>query len=1156
MNEKTQKMNYEMLNKVVQSRLDRRLLEVERELKRNREEKGSLFHLESNYPTVDRHHHHLQYEPQIEENQTKKIQLTHQSSTNLRECAKTIRENVMQYRDELMRTDVISTPRDEDFLLFVNRRQIDSLQAENEYLLQHQNILSRSTALNEMICFKNELEKSERQREQLSDRLETLTKTCDQKEKLLSKTSLELKEVNENCDTFERQNHKLQHDLTLALERLEQMSEQAEHFAQESMNSQKLLADSEQKREEYQIQSQESTKQWKARVQKLEKDIERYKLDSIHLAEKNEQLIKEIDNQKLQCVDLREQIMKFETDLNDSNISYNQLEEQYKRRETDVIQLQGICSSQQDEVGTLKGTVNELSSQISIQRQQLLQLDREQQDSQQRLQEQIDHRNHTDLKLKHYEKEIETANATRSQLQQQIHELESERKNFLQRIKELQFDKDLLSDEKVRLLSIETDYQQIKVQFFDEKLRVNTLQRYENEQRKEIERLQDKSNKFEDETIQKQHLIETLSREIQDKCRLITEIESKINKLVVEMNNQKNQMIKKDDDYQHSLQMIYNDIVHCTESLSINSSQPFRIEHAITPRDDMEVWTSKLKAHLAWMKQELEIHQDQERKLRQDLNNTLLDCEADRVYFASELAKREVLINKLTVDDYQRKSNEYIRSDLDIEYNKHRILAEDEREHIDDRYRQFRTLIDSVKHELQTAKIKLYFYMAVKPAAVKTFQTRPERRRGITDRPIRFRTFLQNTIYDVLRSRGWIESREDEEWDFYWCDVGSMKDLFDRGYFEEHMRINHFRNHYELTRKDLMVKNLKRYRKQVEREQGRSEALKCDFFPTTYVLPSEYHLFVEEFKKNPDTTWIMKPAARAQGKGIFLFRKLQDITAWRKGEYMTAYDKEQNREAVETYVVQRYLDNPYLIGGKKFDIRIYTLVTSYNPLRVWLYREGFARLSGTRYTSESIEDTYVHITNNAVQKTAPNYDPDKGYKWSMGRVRQYLTAKHGHDAVDVMFKQMDDIFIKSVQSVQKIMINDKHCFELYGYDILLDGNLKPWLIETNASPSLTASNQEDHEIKCRLLEDMLNVIDMEGRLTGKEKRIGGFDLIYNDGPVYCDETGVETFNLNTLRLNSFLGCANDRVVQLRHLYRQNQLIKRMEKAAAAAAAAN
>lgn len=42
-----------------------------------------------------------------------------------------------------------------------------------------------------------------------------------------------------------------------------------------------------------------------------------------------------------------------------------------------------------------------------------------------------------------------------------------------------------------------------------------------------------------------------------------------------------------------------------------------------------------------------------------------------------------------------------------------------------------------------------------------------------------------------------------------------------------------------------------------------------------------------------------------------------------------------------------------------------------------------------------------------------------------------------------MFKEMDDVFIKSLQSVQKIIINDKHCFELYGYDILLDDTLKP-----------------------------------------------------------------------------------------------------------------
>ena len=45
---------------------------------------------------------------------------------------------------------------------------------------------------------------------------------------------------------------------------------------------------------------------------------------------------------------------------------------------------------------------------------------------------------------------------------------------------------------------------------------------------------------------------------------------------------------------------------------------------------------------------------------------------------------------------------------------------------------------------------------------------------------------------------------------------------------------------------------------------------------------SEYHIFVEEFKKNPGKIWIMKAVAKSQGKGIFLFRKLKDITDWKK----------------------------------------------------------------------------------------------------------------------------------------------------------------------------------------------------------------------------------------------------------------------------------
>uniref|UniRef100_UPI00398EB3A3 probable tubulin polyglutamylase TTLL9 n=1 Tax=Pristiophorus japonicus TaxID=55135 RepID=UPI00398EB3A3 len=337
---------------------------------------------------------------------------------------------------------------------------------------------------------------------------------------------------------------------------------------------------------------------------------------------------------------------------------------------------------------------------------------------------------------------------------------------------------------------------------------------------------------------------------------------------------------------------------------------------------------------------------------------------------------------------------------------------------------------------------------------------------------IRFKCVLSNTLLDVLRQRaGWVEVKDEGEWDFYWCDISWLRENFGYTYMDEHVRVSHFRNHYEV--------------------------------------------------------------ARSQGKGIFLFRKLKDIMEWRKDGNRA--DDSKDEVTVESYVVQRYIENPYLIGGRKFDLRVYVLVMSYVPLKAWLYRDGFARFSNTRFSLTSIDDHFIHLTNVAVQKTAPDYDPEKGCKWLLQQLRQYMMAKHGTEAVEMLFRDMDNIFIKSLQSVQTVIINDKHCFELYGYDILIDTNLKPWLLEVNASPSLIASSQEDYELKCRLLEDTMHVVDMEGRLSGKEKQIGGFDLMWNDGPVYSDDGNFE--GGISLIANTHLGCINDRKKQLWHLFK-------------------
>ena len=168
----------------------------------------------------------------------------------------------------------------------------------------------------------------------------------------------------------------------------------------------------------------------------------------------------------------------------------------------------------------------------------------------------------------------------------------------------------------------------------------------------------------------------------------------------------------------------------------------------------------------------------------------------------------------------------------------------------------------------------------------------------------------------------------------------SVADTYlDHGYeFEKKIDQSLAPNHYELTRKDLMVKNIKRYSKDLAREGLTIPG----FVPTTYLLPADYSLFVEESRRKSNT-WIMKPTSKARGIGIFIVNKLSQVKKW-------ANNKWTSTSAKDNYVISRYIDNPLLVGGKNL-LRLYALVTSYRPLGVTACIErGFADLlhSGTQ----------------------------------------------------------------------------------------------------------------------------------------------------------------------------------------------------------------
>ncbi|KAF1335702.1 Tubulin polyglutamylase, partial [Globisporangium splendens] len=297
---------------------------------------------------------------------------------------------------------------------------------------------------------------------------------------------------------------------------------------------------------------------------------------------------------------------------------------------------------------------------------------------------------------------------------------------------------------------------------------------------------------------------------------------------------------------------------------------------------------------------------------------------------------------------------------------------------------------------------------------------------GSSGAVMKFKTTFRNTIYDTLLRRGWKET-SDSDWDFYWADREYIYELLDTVHLENGQKVNHFRNGRELCRKDLLIKNLKRAKRTMEKKAKSEEGAGSDRI--LRFLPDHVH-----------PPWGVRHLCRAQGKGIFLFTKLSQISDWRMN-----YRWRPENQQVETYVVQKYISNPYLVGGKKFDLRLYALVPTFTSLEVYLFRGGFARFTNSRYSNNpsDIANSFVHLTNVAIQKTSENYNKEHGGKWDLRNLKLYMMSKHGPERINKLFYEIQMVIIKSLLSIEKIVINDKHCFELYGYDIMIDENLKP-----------------------------------------------------------------------------------------------------------------
>lgn len=224
-------------------------------------------------------------------------------------------------------------------------------------------------------------------------------------------------------------------------------------------------------------------------------------------------------------------------------------------------------------------------------------------------------------------------------------------------------------------------------------------------------------------------------------------------------------------------------------------------------------------------------------------------------------------------------------------------------------------------------------------------------------------------------------------------------------------------------------------------------------------------------KKN---MFIIKPVASSRGRGIKMMTSISSVGS--------------------KCLVSHYIDNPLIINKKKFDLRLYVVITGFAPLKVYLYEEGLVRFASQEYNTDAsnLSNKFQHLTNYSINKNNKDFDNKvndnnelTGSKWSLAALRKYF--EQNNMDYNALFEKINDIVVKScitiadktIETTDRLTANENCLFELYGFDVLIDSNLRPWLMEVNLNPSLNCDTDLDLKIKSMVMTDLFTLLGLE-----------------------------------------------------------------------------
>ncbi|XP_072306327.1 protein polyglycylase TTLL10 [Eucyclogobius newberryi] len=325
-------------------------------------------------------------------------------------------------------------------------------------------------------------------------------------------------------------------------------------------------------------------------------------------------------------------------------------------------------------------------------------------------------------------------------------------------------------------------------------------------------------------------------------------------------------------------------------------------------------------------------------------------------------------------------------------------------------------------------------------------------------------------VSSFCESKGWtrIYNKQREDFKLKWCESRSPANYSNFRAGEQLMF--QIPNNNVLTTKIGLLSSLREYERVSSKVKHGQDIrkLKMDaFVPTTFRMDmrGEREAFFsqqEDLSNKQRHMWICKPTGLNQGRGIFLLKSLEDMNAFRHKlqEGQADHKPLHYHHQPQARIVQKYIQNPLLLKGRKFDVRSYLMIACTTPYMVF-FRHGYVRLTCDLYDLNT-NDMSTHLTNQCMQKKNPLYSQLKeDTVWSMESFNTYVNDRFAvakdlpRDWVLGLFtKRMQQIMTQCFLSVKAKLDCRLGLFDLIGCDFMIDEDFNVWLLEMNCNPAL------------------------------------------------------------------------------------------------------